>query len=495
MKINGIQGSLAEAKCDVLIINLFKGVITPGGATGAVDKALDGLISSYVIKKEKFEGELNKTYVLPTYGKLPADKVVIVGLGESEKFDLNKIREVTATAYRKAQELKAKKVCTILHGAGIGGLNPEDCAQSIAEGAVIASYKFDKYKSKKDDKNTNIEEFSIVELDKDKIEQLNKGIEKGKTIADGVNFARDLVNEPACELTPAKLAQTAQSLQGISCKIIEKNEAQKLGMGAFLSVAKGSSEPPKFIHMTYKPKNAKAKIAIIGKGLTFDSGGLDLKPRGSMVTMKDDMSGSAAVVGVMSVLPKLKPDVEIHAIVAACENMPGCSAYKPGDVLTAMNKKTIEVDNTDAEGRLTLADAICYANTLKVDKIIDIATLTGACVVALGRFASGIVGNNQDLVDDLINAGNEGGERLWQLPLYEEYFGSLKSDIADFKHAGSREGGAQVAGIFLSKFAEDTPWAHIDIAGPAWLDKNVKEMPKGATGAGVRTLINYILDL
>ncbi len=495
MKIKGIQGSLTEAKCDVLIINLFKGVTSPAGCTGTVDKALDNLISSYVIEKEKFEGDLNKTYVLPTYGKLPADKVVIVGLGDAEKFDLNKIREVSATAYRKAQELKAKTVCTILHGAGIAGFEPEDCAKFIAEGAVIASYKFDKYKSKKDDRNTNIEEFSIVELEKDKIDQINKGIEEGKIIADGVNFARDLVNEPASELTPTKMAQTAQSLQGVSCKIIEKNEVQKLGMGAFLSVAKGSSEPPKFIHMTYKPKNAKAKIAIIGKGLTFDSGGLDLKPRGSMVTMKDDMSGSAAVMAVMSALPKLKPEVEIHAIIAACENMPGASAYKPGDVLTTMNKKTIEVDNTDAEGRLTLADAICYANTLKVDKIIDIATLTGACVVALGKFASGIVGNDQDLVDNLISSGYDGGERLWQLPLYEEYFNSLKSDIADFKHAGSREGGAQVAGMFLSKFAEDTPWAHIDIAGPAWLDKNVKEMPKGATGAGVRTLINYILSL
>ncbi len=495
MKIQGIQGSLTEVKCDVLIINLFKGVTAPAGGTGAINKALDNLISSYVIEKEQFEGELNKTYVLPTYGKLPADKVVLVGLGESKKFDLNKVREVSATALRKAQELNAKTVCTILHGAGVAGFKPGACAQSIAEGTLIASYKFDKYKSKKEDKNNKVEEFSIVELENDKIEQINKGIEKGKTIADGVNFARDLVNEPAGELTPSKLAQTAHSLKGITCKILEKNDIQKLGMGAFLSVAKGSNEPPKFIHMTYKPKNPKAKIAIIGKGLTFDSGGLDLKPRGSMVTMKDDMGGSATVVGVMSALPTLKPEVEVHAIVAACENMPGCSAYKPGDVLTAMNNKTIEVDNTDAEGRLTLADAICYANTLKVDKIIDIATLTGACVVALGRFASGIMGNNQDLIDDLINAGDDGGERLWQLPLYEDYFNSLKSDIADFKNAGSREGGAQVAGIFLSKFAQDTPWAHIDIAGPAWLDKNVKEMPKGATGAGVRTLINYILSL
>ena len=267
-----------------------------------------------------------------------------------------------------------------------------------------------------------------------------------------------------------------------------------MGMGAFLGVARGSSQPPKFIHMRYKPSKPLRKIAIIGKGICFDSGGLDLKPPSSMLNMKDDMSAAAAVLAVMNVLKELKPNVEIHALIAACENMPGASAYKPGDILTAKNGKTIEVDNTDAEGRLTLADALCYACDLDVDEIVDLATLTGACVVALGNVASGIMGNSQSLIDKLIKCGAAGGERLWQMPMYEEYKDSLKSDIADMKNTGSRYAGTQTAALFLQNFVKKTRWAHIDIAGTAFLDKPVNELKKGATGAGVRTLLNYILS-
>jgi len=326
-------------------------------------------------------------------------------------------------------------------------------------------------------------------MDQNKLEKAQSGIEKGGIIAEGVNFARDLVNEPPDVATPALLAETALSIKGIECRIIERDEAEKLGMGAFLAVAKGSEFPPKFIHMSYKPKGvSKKKVAIIGKGITFDSGGLDIKPASGMVNMKDDMAGAAAVIAVMRVLPLLKPDVEVHGIVAACENMPDGKAYRPGDVLKSLSGKTIEIDNTDAEGRLTLADAITYAKNIGVDEIIDLATLTGACMVALGRVASGIMGNNQELINRLIKSAEDSGERLWQLPLYEEYKESLKSDIADFKNTGSREGGASIAGVFLKEFAGDTPWVHIDIAGPSWLDKDIKELSKGPSGVGVRTL-------
>lgn len=499
MELKIKKDSLANVSCDVLIINLFEDVKTPGGATRAVDKALDNLISSYVIQKEKFKGKLNEIYVLPTFGKIPADKVLIVGLGKSEEFNLNKIREVSAKVIKKVKSLKAEKICTILHGAGNAGFDAFDCAQMIAEGALIGDYEFKKYKSIENDEKNNkkeIEFLEIVEFDASKLEKIKDGLQKGKIIADALNFARNLINEPPCETTPTKLAEVASSLEEIECKIFEKEEIEKMEMGAFLAVAKGSSKSPKFIHMTYKPSGeSKKKIALVGKGITFDSGGLDLKPASSMRYMKDDMSGSAITLAVMKALPLLKPDVEVHGIIAACENMPGCEAYKPGDILKAKNGKTIEVDNTDAEGRLTLADALCFATEQKVDEIIDIATLTGACMVALGQVACGIMGNNQELIDKLINSAEKGGERFWQLPLFDEYKDDIKSDIADMKNAGSRYAGASTAGIFLKEYVGKTNWAHIDIAGPAYLEKEYKELSKGPSAAGLRALINYILSI
>lgn len=501
MEIKARQGSLSDIECDVIIVNLFEGVKTPGGATGAVDKALGGIISEYVVGKDDFKGKLGSTYIIPTYGKIPANKVLLIGLGKAEEFNLNTVREVASKAVKKATSvLKAKKIVSILHGAGTAGLSPFDCAQMITEGTMLGAYNFSKYKSKdensEEQKSEKIDSFEIVEIDSSKIDNINKGIQKGKTIACAVNFARDLINEPAVYATPSKLAEVAMSLSDIDCKILEEEQIEKMGMGAYLAVARGSSEPLKFIHMTYKPAGAlKKRIAIIGKGVTFDSGGLNLKPGNSMLNMKDDMSGSAAVIAIMKALKDLKPNVEVHGIIAACENMISGNAYKPGDVLKAMNGKTIEVDNTDAEGRLTLADALAYAVDLKVDQIIDMATLTGACVVALGSMASGIMGNNQELIDSLIKAGDNGGERLWQLPMYKEYMDALKSDIADFKNSGGREAGASVAGVFLKEFVSDTPWAHIDIAGPAFLEKEIRELSKGGSGAGVRTLINYLLQI
>lgn len=500
MKITAKQGSLTDSACDALVVNLFEGVKTPGGATGAVDKALDGLISSYVIEKEEFKGKLNQMYVLPTHGKIPADKVLIVGLGKAEEFNLNKIREVSSKVIKKAKALKAKTICTILHGAGTAGLEEFNCARMITEGALIGNYSFEKYKSKKEDdeeekdNKKEIESLEIIELEASKTESINKGIETGRIVAEGVNFARDLVNEPACAATPAMLAESALSIEGLETKVLEKEEIEKLGMGMYLAVGKGSILPPKFIHMKYSPSGTpKKKIAIVGKGITFDSGGLDLKPPSAMRMMKEDMSGSAAALGIMKVIAQLKPEVEVHGIIAACENMPNGNAYRPGDVITAMNGKTVEVDNTDAEGRLTLADAILYANRQGVDEIIDIATLTGACVVALGYLAAGVMGNDEELIKKLIDSAEKGGERFWQLPLYDEFKEELKSDIADMKNCGSRYAGASTAGFFLKEFAGKTKWAHIDIAGTAWLDKELKELSKGPSGSGVRAVLNYIL--
>ena len=373
-------------------------------------------------------------------------------------------------------QMEAKTVAFSLDGIEF------DYSEQFAMGAFIADYTFDKYKSEK--KDNKVKEIYV---------QANQDlVNKAEKIASAMAFTRNLANEPAQYATPSELAAIACDL-GLETKIYDKDECEKMGMGAFLAVARGSIQEPKFIHMKYSVANPKKKIAIIGKGITFDSGGLDIKPPSSMLTMKDDMSGAACVLGIMSILKEFNPQVEVHGIIAACENMPGSSAYKPGDILTAKNGKTIEVDNTDAEGRLTLADALCYACELGVDEVIDIATLTGACMVALGSNAAGIMGNDDSMINELITTAEKSGERYWKLPLWEEYFDSLKSDIADMKNTGSRWGGASTAGVFLQKFVKDVKWAHIDIAGVAFLEKPQKELIKGASGAGVRTLLNYIL--
>lgn len=492
MDIKVINGSLADVECDVVVVNLFEGVKSPGGATGAVDKALGGLISDFVIGKDKFEGKFAETYILQTYGKIPASKVLVVGLGKSKDFDITKLRELSSKVIKKCEStLKAKKICSILHGAGVAGLDPKDCAQAIAEGTLLGGYKFNKYKSEKKDYQ-GVEEFEIVEIDDNTVAEAQKGVELGSIIAKATNFARNLSNEPAAYATPTKLADIAMDIKGLNTNVIEFGDAKQMGMGAFCAVAQGSEQDAKFIHMEYKPKDAKKKIAIVGKGVTFDSGGMNLKSSGSMRDMKGDMSGSAAVLGLMNFITELKPNVEVHAIIAATENMISGGAYKPGDVLTAMNGKTIEVDNTDAEGRLTLADALCYAVDLKVDEIIDVATLTGACAVALGQEAAAIMGNNQELIDKLVNSASNAGERFWQMPMYKEHREAIKSDIADMKNTGSRYGGTMSAAALLKEFVSDIKWAHIDIAGCAMIDKEIRGISKGATGAAVRALMYYL---
>lgn len=458
--------NILDQECDILVLGMYEG-----------DKETSQeIVNEYALAQDDFEGKFLDTYLLPTYGKSTAKKILVVGLGKKDEFTPNKSRELSAKVVKKLASLKAKTATFDLPCQGL--------EKYIVEGALIGEYKFDKYKS---DKKPNTLE--TIYLSGNELKIL-----LGVKLAEAMKFARDLANEPAEYATPSKLAEIAESF-GLETKIYDKKAIEEMKMGAFLAVGKGSTQEPKFIHLKYTCQNPQKKIAIIGKGITFDSGGLDIKPASSMLTMKDDMSGAACVLGLMSKIKEFTPNIEVHGIIAACENMPGCSAYKPGDILTAKNGKTIEVDNTDAEGRLTLADALCYASELEVDEIIDVATLTGACMVALGTQAAGIMGNDQKLIDSLIKTAETAGERYWQLPMYEEYKDSLKSDIADMKNTGSRWGGASTAGLFLKNFVkEDKKWAHIDIAGVAFLDSPQKEFIKGATGAGVRALLNYILN-
>lgn len=491
LKIKNI--SVTEIKSDLLIVNLFEGTTLPGGTTGAVDKVLSSLISDFVIRKEGFNGQFGKMYVLPVPNHSIFTKILIVGLGKRDEFNLNRLRELSSKIVQKVKTMdNVKNVVSMLHGAGCAGFDPYDCAKTIVEGTLIGGFSFDKYKS---DVKEVVKTFTIAEIDKGNFEKALEGFSKGLLIGDTINFARELITEPAEKVTPSYLADIASELDLDEVKVYEKKDIVNMQMGAFTAVSQGSVHSPRFIHMEYIPKKPKKKIVIIGKGITFDAGGLNLKPANSMLTMKSDMSGAAVVLSIMRNIKKFKPNAEVHALIAACENMPDGSSYKQGDIVTAMNGKTIEIDNTDAEGRLTLADALCYAQQLNPDVIIDIATLTGACMVALGNVASGIMGNNEELVQKIIKCGKDSGERLWQMPMFPEYFESLKSDIADMKNSGARGGGTTAAALFLKNFVKDaTPWAHLDIAGTAVIDKPILENPKGATGVGVRTLLNYILS-
>ena len=459
-----VSQNVKDTPVEVLVINKFEG-----------EKTSEELANTYAVDKDNFEGKFGQTYLLHTLGKIPADKILIIGFGKKEEFDHNKMREAVAKSIKKLQQIRAKK-------AAFDFDVNVDYGKSAAIGAMIADYAYDKYKS---DKAHHLDEITFARFTQ---EDVNEGIIFGEAM----KFTRDLANTPAQIATPTKLAEIAKGLEGIETKVFDKDEIERMGMGAYLAVGQGSVQPPKFIHMKYTGKNVKKKIALIGKGICFDSGGLDIKPASSMLTMKDDMSGAACILGVMRALAELKPDMEVHGIIAACENMPSGSSYKPGDILTAKNGKTIEVDNTDAEGRLTLADALCYACELGVDEVIDIATLTGACMVALGTVASGIMGNDEEMINRVIETAKDSGETYWQLPMFKEYMDSLKSDIADMKNTGSRYGGASTAGLFLQEFVKDTKWCHIDIAGTAYIEKPQKEFIAGATGAGLRTLLNYV---
>jgi len=482
MDISVVNLCLNDVKADALVIPVFEDV--------ECDRLEVKEFYNYAKDNQGLSAKFSEIIVLPTYDKLSAKNIIFLGLGKKEEFSLNKLRVVASKVAQKAQAMKKTTVVAFC----LDGLFESICsvAKNVVEGALIGTYKFDKYKSEKkeDEKLAQLILISNNESD------ANCGMERAKIIASAVNNARDLINEPAEVITPAKLAQMAQAIDGLEVKVYNRDECKDMGMGAFLAVGQGSRHEQKFIHMKYTPSGEKRKtVALIGKGITFDSGGLDIKPPASMLDMKGDMAGAAAVLSIMQRINELKPDVEVHGIIAACENMPDAVSYKPGDVLVAMNGKTIEVDNTDAEGRLTLADALCFAENLKPDAIIDIATLTGACCVALGKVASGLLGNDSDLISTLKNKSEEVGEYLWEMPMFDEYFEDLKSEIADFKNAGSRYGGTSAAALFLKKFVKDTPWAHLDIAGTSIVTKSLREYTKGPTGVGVRTLINYVCSL
>jgi len=494
MKVHVKQGFIQEADDQAIVVNLFEGVKEPGGATGAVDRATNGLISELIAAGD-FKGKLNEIAVLYPRGGVAAKRVLLVGLGKSDEFDLDKARQAAGTAAKRAWDLRLKSFTTIVHGAGIGGMDPATAAQATVEGSILALYRFKGPKEVKPEEAHEVEEITVLEADARKLPAVEAGARAAQVITEAVYLTRDLQNWPANHATPTFLAETAQRIAretGMSCQVLDREEMRELGMGALLGVAQGSQEPPKFIILEHKPDAAHLPtVVLVGKGITFDSGGLNIKPSEHMEEMKFDMSGGAAVIGAMQAVARLNLPLHVVGLVPATENLPSGTAQKPGDVVRAMNGKTIEIVNTDAEGRLILADALSYAQRYKPAGVIDLATLTGACVVALGHHRTGLMGNDDALKGKIKVAGDATGELVWELPLDKPYREQIDSDVADMKNTGGRPGGAITAAALLQEFT-DYPWAHLDIAGTAWSDKDRPYIPKGGTGVGVRLLVELL---
>jgi leucyl aminopeptidase len=495
MEIKAATGDITKIKADAIMVNHYEGMKRPEGEAAMVDKALGGAITQ-LIKQGDIKGKLNEVTLIHSLGKLQAGRIAVVGLGKKQELDTNKIRGALAEACRYLRGKGIASVASGVQGAGIDNIKIDDAVQAMTEGTVLGLYTFRRHMTKKENDSGEIKQFTIIGKEK---RLLEKAIEKGQILAEAANWTRDMVNEPSNFMTPADMASAARQIArkyGLKVEVFEKEKIKEMRMGGLLGVSKGSQQTPRFIVLTYKGRESDdIDVALVGKGLTFDSGGISIKPSEHMEDMKGDMAGGAGVMGAIMAVARLKPKINVTALVPATENMPSGSAQKPGDVLTIMNGKTVEVVNTDAEGRLILADALSYANKLGAKAIIDAATLTGACVVALAKICSGAFTNNQALLDKVVAASKEVGEPAWQMPMFDEYKEANKSNVADIKNTGNRYGGAITAAKFLEEFVDKTPWVHLDIAGTADTDKEKGYLIKGATGVPVRTLVNVVLNM
>jgi len=490
MEIRAINTPLLDWAGDGLAIGLFEDAVELTGDLATLDEKLAGVLKELIAETE-FKGKLGSSAVTRVGGGSHVRKVMLVGLGKPDTLKLDNWRRVAAVVARLAKKEKCK---TLLLSLPVWNDDPARTTQAIAEGIYLALFQDNRFKSEPEDKGSDPEQVDLLGLGGQE-----EAIARANQICAGVILARELVAAPANAVTPITMAETAQeiaSVYGLQVEILEREDCEQLGMGAFLGVAQASDLPPKFIHLTYKPEGTpRRKLAIVGKGITFDSGGLNIKGAGSGIeTMKMDMGGAAATLGAAKAIAQLKPDVEVHFISAVTENMISGHAIHPGDVIKASNGKTIEVNNTDAEGRLTLADALVFAEKLGVDAIVDLATLTGACVIALGDEIAGLWSTDDTVATQLAQAGEMAGEKLWRMPMEEKYFEGMKSQIADMKNTGPRPGGSITAAMFLKQFVKETPWAHLDIAGTVWTDKENGYNSAGATGYGVRTLVNWVLS-
>jgi leucyl aminopeptidase len=491
MEVIGSSRPCNEIDAEALAVAVFKDEKADGGLLKSLDKAVGGLISD-VIKGEEFVGKEGETAYFHVSAKdLKARRLLLIGCGDRGSYKSAQVTKLGGTAARFLRSKNVKTIAVVPRADA----DAERVAQMVVVGTIMGVFEPDKYRTKEKEKR-ELKSVTVVIEGADK-RAAQRGAERGRIIGESINFTRDLANEPGAYMTPTIMADSAKRVAkefGLSFDVLDQKQMEKLGMGSLLGVSRGSDEPPKLIVMKYKPARSSSKelLALVGKGITFDSGGISLKPGENMELMKYDMTGAATVMGTMRAIAQLKPSIPVLGVAPCSENLPSGKATKPGDVLRAMTGKTIEVINTDAEGRLVLADAIAYAKKLGATKIIDMATLTGAVSVALGDVNTAILGTDQNLIDEVIAAGVEVGEKFWQLPLDDEYTKQIKSDIADIKNVGGKKAGTITAAAFLKEFAEETPWAHLDIAGTAWGDPATPFRAKGPTGVAVRTLVEFI---
>lgn len=489
------RGAPARLKCGCLVAGVYEGK-SKKGVLAEIDDAIAGVLRQ-AVRSDEFKGSVGQLLqVSPAVG-LGAQRLIFVGLGQESKADGEVLRKAVGSALQKAKDARAADVALVFDSFDLRRTSVAERAQILAEGVLLGDYSFDRYQTDEETKKVTTPQSATILLGSTKDEaEVKTGIAAANAICRGVIIARDLVNEPGNVKSPDFLAQQATAAgkeSGFKCTILKKPELEKEKMGALLGVAQGSDREPRLIIMEYNGAAKKeAPIALVGKGVVFDSGGISIKPSEGMEEMKMDMGGGAAVIGAMTAAALLKLPCNLVGIVPAVENMPSGSAIRPGDILTSSSGKTIEVVNTDAEGRLILADALSYAARYKPKAVVDLATLTGACIVALGHHVTAVLGNDDNLVKDLISAGKKTGERAWQLPLFDDYAEQIKSDVADVKNVGGRAAGTITAAAFLQKFADEFKWAHLDIAGTAWMEAAKPCYPKGGTGVGVRLLIEYL---
>jgi leucyl aminopeptidase len=502
VEIKARKVEFSECKTDLLCVGRFSDAKGLDKLNAELNGKLEGAIE-LVIKLGDFKGKEGTTAIAYGDDNIGAKRIMLVGLGEKKKATLNTIRKAAANAANKAVAMKIQNIALALHRAFGGRFDLGMMAQLCAEGAYFGSYRYDEFVTESENGRLDSLRVELIDSDSAKIKKLNKGLSSGVIIGKAQSYARTLANRPGNVVNPTELAEAAKKIArataGISCTVFDEKQLAAKGMGGILAVGSGSQSKPRFIVLKYTPAgklaNTRPTVGLVGKAITFDSGGISIKPSAKMEQMKLDKTGGIAVLATMKAVAQLKLPVNVYGIIPAAENLPSGTSYRPGDIITTFSGKTVEVQNTDAEGRMILCDGLAYAVRQKCDIIIDIATLTGACMVALGKYMAGLMGNDEKLMKQLQKAAEASGEKLWPMPSGDEYAEEMKSKIADLKNIGSKWGGACTAAAFLRQFAGDKKWAHLDIAGMDMFEKPSEFSVEGSSGFGVRLLTSYLMDV
>ena len=497
MKTTVKQGTLTGTPTEVLVITGYEDDSTMGKAIQPLDRNLSGQLAE-LRKNGEFQGKPNQTVLIHTRGAIPAKRILLVGLGKRDDLTLDRIRQAMGTAAKRVRQTEARSFTAVIPGVNRSGMWPDDLAQAMVDGVILGDYRFTAYRTDAASKCKPLNSMTILVDNASIVNTVKRGVQRGEATGEATCFARDLSNHPANVMTPSRVVEEAKKVakeKKVKLSVLNPSKMKQLGMGGVLGVGQASQHPPQFIILEYHGgKKGEKPIVFVGKTVTFDSGGISLKPSENMERMKADMTGGSAVLATLRAAARLSLPLNIIGLLPVVENMPGGKATKPGDVLTMLSGKTVEVQNTDAEGRLILADGLAYADRLKPACVIDIATLTGACTVALGQFAIGLLGNDDKLKDQFKAAGDRSGARVWEMPLWDEYFEQLKSDVADMRNIGGRGGGMITAALFLKQFVGKFPWVHLDIASTDWSASDRPCISKGPTATGTRLLIQYLLN-